>query len=151
MAKTWKTFIYRLQLKTSFHRSLYRLYVTPLGLNIPVGWRQPSYKVKRKTEYSKASFHIQFPFFLRDPVGIDFVFPSPATGRSDIQTIKTPTENEFSSKSLSFVCDPVGIQTQDLQNRNLTLYSAKLRGHKRCKGKQLICDYQIFHAIFAFV
>ncbi len=26
-----------------------------------------------------------------------------------------------------FVCDPVGIQTQDLQNRNLTLYSAKLR------------------------
>ena len=27
------------------------------------------------------------------------------------------------------VCgDPVGIQTQDLQNRNLTLYSAKLRG-----------------------
>ena len=27
---------------------------------------------------------------------------------------------------LSF-SDPVGIQTQDLQNRNLTLYSAKLR------------------------
>ncbi len=25
------------------------------------------------------------------------------------------------------ICDPVGIQTQDLQNRNLTLYSAKLR------------------------
>ena len=24
-------------------------------------------------------------------------------------------------------CDPAGIQTQDLQNRNLTLYSAKLR------------------------
>gem|GEM_PF-5839385 len=24
--------------------------------------------------------------------------------------------------------DPAGIQTQDLQNRNLTLYSAKLRG-----------------------
>ena len=23
-------------------------------------------------------------------------------------------------------CDPVGIQTQDLQNRNLTLYSAEL-------------------------
>ena len=35
------------------------------------------------------------------------------------------------------VCDPVGIQTQDLQNRNLTLYSAKLRDRmaiKRCKG-----------------
>ena len=25
------------------------------------------------------------------------------------------------------ISDPVGIQTQDLQNRNLTLYSAKLR------------------------
>ena len=25
--------------------------------------------------------------------------------------------------------DPDGIQTHDLQNRNLTLYSAKLRGH----------------------
>ena len=25
-------------------------------------------------------------------------------------------------------CDPAGIQTQDLQNRNLTLYSAKLQG-----------------------
>ena len=33
--------------------------------------------------------------------------------------------------ALLFYCenkyDPVGIQTQDLQNRNLTLYSAKLR------------------------
>ena len=28
---------------------------------------------------------------------------------------------------LYYLCDPVGIQTQDLQNRNLTLYSAKLR------------------------
>ena len=27
--------------------------------------------------------------------------------------------------------DPVGIQTQDLQNRNLTLYSAKLRDPKQ--------------------
>ena len=26
-----------------------------------------------------------------------------------------------------YFCDPVGIQTQDLQNRNLTLYSAKLQ------------------------
>ena len=43
-------------------------------------------------------------------------------------------------------CDPVGIQTQDLQNRNLTLYSAKLRdldvcvagffGNSGCKGKK---------------
>ena len=37
----------------------------------------------------------------------------------------------------SFVCDPEGIQTLDLQNRNLTLYSAKLRDRVReneCKG-----------------
>ncbi len=29
--------------------------------------------------------------------------------------------------------DPDGIQTHDLQNRNLTLYSAKLQGHKITK------------------
>ena len=43
--------------------------------------------------------------------------------------------------------DPVGIQTQDLQNRNLTLYSAKLRDplrsvckvtNKRAKSKRKI-------------
>ena len=36
-----------------------------------------------------------------------------------------------------FVCDPEGIQTLDLQNRNLTLYSAKLRDqffYYGCKG-----------------
>ena len=32
----------------------------------------------------------------------------------------------YGSFSIFSVCDPVGIQTQDLQNRNLTLYSAKL-------------------------
>ena len=43
---------------------------------------------------------------------------------------QTYTENR---KQLTIACDslivsdPVGIQTQDLQNRNLTLYSAKLR------------------------
>lgn len=29
---------------------------------------------------------------------------------------------------VAFFCDPAGTQTQDLQNRNLTLYSTKLRG-----------------------
>ena len=36
--------------------------------------------------------------------------------------------------------DPVGIQTQDLQNRNLTLYSAKLRDLllvSGCKGTNI--------------
>ena len=34
--------------------------------------------------------------------------------------------------TLLYTCDPVGIQTQDLQNRNLTLYSAKLRDLCTC-------------------
>ena len=29
---------------------------------------------------------------------------------------------------LLFFCDPAGAQTQNLQNRNLTLYSIELRG-----------------------
>ena len=33
-------------------------------------------------------------------------------------------------------CDPAGAQTQDLQNRNLTLYSAKLRGRAYEKRMQ---------------
>ena len=45
-------------------------------------------------------------------------------------------------------CDPAGIQTQDLQNRNLTLYSAKLRSHffswckdsaRRAENKRKTC------------
>ena len=41
------------------------------------------------------------------------------------------SQNKNSCKLLTYrslLSDPVGIQTQDLQNRNLTLYSAKLRG-----------------------
>ena len=34
--------------------------------------------------------------------------------------------------TLLYTCDPIGIQTQDLQNRNLTLYSAKLRDLCTC-------------------
>ncbi len=36
-------------------------------------------------------------------------------------------ESGLSHLNLLLSRDPVGIQTQDLQNRNLTLYSAKLR------------------------
>ncbi len=35
--------------------------------------------------------------------------------------------------------DPVGIQTQDLQNRNLTLYSAKLRDQAAILYRQRFC------------
>ena len=35
-------------------------------------------------------------------------------------------------------CDPDGILTHDLQNRNLTLYTAELRSHFcSCKGNKL--------------
>ena len=40
----------------------------------------------------------------------------------------------FTSSNTSIHGDPAGIQTLDLQNRNLTLYSAKLRGHLRHGG-----------------
>ena len=30
------------------------------------------------------------------------------------------------------LCDPAGAQTQNLQNRNLTLYSIELRGRNIC-------------------
>ena len=39
-------------------------------------------------------------------------------------------------KHPSCLCDPAGIQTQDLQNRNLTLYSAKLPGQCGCKNTE---------------
>ena len=37
-------------------------------------------------------------------------------------------------------CDPVGTQTQDLQNRNLTLYSTELRGQYGCEFNHLFRD-----------
>ena len=42
------------------------------------------------------------------------------------------TQKESQHMTLLFSSDPVGIQTQDLQNRNLTLYSAKLRDLCTC-------------------
>ncbi len=34
-----------------FSLESFYLYVIPLGLHIPVGWRQPSYKAKRNLKY----------------------------------------------------------------------------------------------------
>jgi hypothetical protein len=44
----------------------------------------------------------------------------------------------------SFYSDPGGIQTHDLQNRNLTLYSAKLPGQSDCKIRKNIYFLLIF-------
>ena len=43
--------------------------------------------------------------------------------------IKNKREKKTIEIFFSLSCDPGGIQTHDLQNRNLTLYSAKLRNH----------------------
>ena len=51
------------------------------------------------------------------------------------EELKIESKLSFISVLLYF-CDPVGIQTQDLQNRNLTLYSAKLRDLTACKGNK---------------
>ena len=46
------------------------------------------------------------------------------------------------------LCDPAGTQTQDLQNRNLTLYSTKLRslvsGCKNIKKGDILLIYSPF-------
>ena len=54
-------------------------------------------------------------------------------------------------------CEPEGIQTLDLQNRNLTLYSAKLRvlnpllvHLSGCKGRHFFPFPQVFCQIFFF-
>ena len=44
---------------------------------------------------------------------------------------KPMTFRTFFFPDISYYSDPDGIQTHDLQNRNLTLYSAKLRGHNK--------------------
>jgi hypothetical protein len=37
----------------------------------------------------------------------------------------------------AFFCDPGGIQTPDFQNRNLTFYSAELRGRYYAKLEKI--------------
>ena len=88
-----------MQLPVSWAFCLFYLYVIPKGLNIPVGWRLPSYKILKGYKELKASFVLC---------------------------------------NLLIFCDPEGIQTLDLQNRNLTLYSAKLRDRKAGQRYEII-------------
>ena len=48
-------------------------------------------------------------------------------------------------------CDPVGIQTQDLQNRNLTLYSAKLRDRLLLQSYLKIYSSAMVIALFSIL
>ena len=54
---------------------------------------------------------------------------SPVRRTTTNSIIEIPPSNLLGGISI-MLSDPAGIQTQDLQNRNLTLYSAKLRSHK---------------------
>ena len=47
--------------------------------------------------------------------------------------LKSPAAKHFSLFTFHLISDSAGILTQDLQNRNLTLYTAKLRSHKKVK------------------
>ena len=52
-----------------------------------------------------------------------------------VQLMNRKTSKQlYDNYLLATESDPVGIQTQDLQNRNLTLYSTKLRDQSGCKG-----------------
>ena len=73
-------------------------------------------------------------------MGLTFVDPFPFHGKV-LQTLNLHVRaNKFALPCRFNVCDPVGIQTQDLQNRNLTLYSAKLRGRNVCFQAMSACS-----------
>ncbi len=47
---------------------------------------------------------------------------------------------KYSCKGSSFLCDPGAIQTHDLQNRNLTLYSLSYGAKCGCKSIKKLAD-----------
>ena len=57
------------------------------------------------------------------------------SGANVVRYLKIKIRNRLLISFLRiYESDPVGIQTQDLQNRNLTLYSAKLRDLAQLKA-----------------
>ncbi len=71
------------------------------------------------------------------PISHSAIFPPHSSLTRPCGYPLTPYSKEKASvarcgqpRLLCVASDPVGIQTQDLQNRNLTLYSAKLRGRR---------------------
>lgn len=55
---------------------------------------------------------------------------------------RIPAEPWFCGDYGNFGSDPGGIQTLDLQNRNLTLYSAKLRDLLKVSGAKVIISFE---------
>lgn len=52
---------------------------------------------------------------------------------------KLPLQN-IHAKGVPFLCDPGAIQTHDLQNRNLTLYSLSYGAKCGCKSIKKLAD-----------
>lgn len=92
--------------------------------------------------YLFAYLQISSEVFFVTPSGLAALDPSLSTGRSyKVKTSPISLESELSSKlARLFLCDPEGILTLDLQNRNLTLYTAKLRD-QNCGAKVVSIFY----------
>ena len=97
---------------------------------------------------SKLSFPLLLLIFC-DPEGIKY--PKPCHGQLLHSNKKDYNWKQVFVAAFLFECDPEGIQTLDLQNRNLTLYSAKLRDLSGCKGNILNWELRMVDWKFWFV
>ena len=52
-------------------------------------------------------------------------------------------KREAAEPTTSLLCDPAGTQTQDLQNRNLTLYSLSYGAESGCKSIKKVVTFLI--------
>jgi hypothetical protein len=57
------------------------------------------------------------------------------------ESMPSGKKNSRTMCGISFLCDPGGIQTPDLQNRNLTFYSTELRGRIKQTSLEAKIDY----------
>lgn len=63
------------------------------------------------------------------------------TGRGATGRRQAPNTQKTSSQFGCSFCDPAGVQTQNLQNRNLTLYSTKLQGQNLLIRNEAIANH----------
>ena len=93
---------------------------------------QPNQQVKRNIARFPANFRFQLTTEAMNNL------------KSQVVTSSWGCICYFNDNRLLFLsCDPAGIQTLDLQNRNLTLYSAKLRDLIICVRKVTTINSQI--------